>query len=235
MAAGNVHRALALLGRKEDVLHSADAYDVGPLHDIDQGGEGRARWWEDVLRKRPVMSDECWSRALGSEVVIWHGPHPSEHLFMLRACSKLRGATLREVVLPAPDRGGLAAFYGAVAYVEAKEVAAHWGALATIDDAEARAERWVQLRDYRDASIRLLEDGAIHLYPETTYDDALLKGCQLSQWTKTSRVIGNVLGRAAPVGDLFLAWRLRRMLEAGTLEGRGSGPFGMAEEVRLKR
>lgn len=133
-AAGNVQRALKLLRRKEVVLHSEDAYSVGPLYDIDQGGEERARWWKGLLGKRVVLRDECWERARGSEVVLWHGPDANEHLFMLRACSKLGGTTLHEVVLPPPERGDLHARYGAVALVEPKELAAHWASLATIDE-----------------------------------------------------------------------------------------------------
>lgn len=241
LAAERLREVLHLLGRQDEVRHGTDHYAVGPLHDVDSGAHRRAAWWVNVLGEEegPCADDEIWehARASSSTVVLWHGPHPSEYLFMLRACWLLRACAERvhEVALP-PYRGAcLPAFYGALAITQAEQVAAHWSARTQITDLSVRARAWERLRDQPGAWIRVIEQGEIRTLPESTHDEDLLRAC--ADWTDSRLVVATVLADT-PVGDPFLFWRLRLLLAAGRLEGRGEdrpNDVGVPAELRWRR
>ena len=99
-AAEVIEETLRRLGRSETVVSMRDIFNEGPLHDIDAGGASRIAWWTrihgDAVVKEvePEIFDDSdlWDavRAQTADVVIWHGLHPMERVFELRACWQLR-------------------------------------------------------------------------------------------------------------------------------------------------
>ena len=57
-AAGVVRETLARLGRDEGVIANRDAFNVGPLDDVDAGAAGRIVWWTRLFA-RPLDHDEA--------------------------------------------------------------------------------------------------------------------------------------------------------------------------------
>ncbi len=244
-AAEVVRAALGLLGRDETVLFQADAHTDGPLHDVDSGAVERIAWWNRI-RVQPLDETEAknlddaalWEqvRADRSHVVLWHGPHPADRLFELRACWKLREEAPRiwEVALAAGTSRDLPEFYGAVAIWKPEEAADRWERRAKVADVEARAAEWVTLRDEPGEWLRALDDGGVVRRPITAHDSELIDACRNGDWTKSARVVGTVLAEH-PTSDTLLFWRLRELIRMGSLEGRGYNErLGMVDEVRPK-
>ena len=66
-----------------------------------------------------------------------------------------------------------------------------------------------------------------------SYADAHLVARCGAGWTASPRVVVHVMSSHGPIGDGILAWRIRGMLEAGVLEGRGPlNGLGLPEELR---
>jgi len=91
---------------------------------------------------------------------------------------------------------------------------------------------WRRLRA-ENAPFRVVKNLALVSAPITVFDDVLL-ACAGAKWRKSARVVGEALA-SSHVGDLVLFGRLRRLVEAGTLEGRGDFSEMRASEVRLPK
>ena len=147
-AAGVVRETLRRLGRHENVLAMADSFAEGPLKDVDAGADSRVDWYKRInpeLVADALAGDDSdlWERVHASpaDVMLWHGPHPVERIFAIRACWHLRDIPERvyEVALAATGsrwRGGRdrPAFYDAVAIAGPKATVTAWEQRAKIVD-----------------------------------------------------------------------------------------------------
>jgi hypothetical protein len=236
----SVLKNLAVRGR---MVTMRDPLGAGPLHDVDAGGAARMEWWKTVCgeawhARRFDDSPALRRIAEAERVMLWDGPHPDERLWARRACAFARGE-VHEVVLPPHRSRHLGGFYGALAIILTAEAAAHWANRARVDDVAARAAEWTGVRDASGDGIRIVEDDRIveHAYTET--DEHLLQTC--SEWIETPRAVGTVLADW-PIGDRIVVWRVRDLVRAGVLEGRGMGQghfarawSGAPAEIRASR
>jgi hypothetical protein len=160
-AADVVRETLRRLRRDEGVVGMRDAYVEGPLQDADEGGTLRVDWWSrlrgkpmDTTEARALDDGDVWAevRSSPNDVMLWHGPHPVERIFALRACWHLRDQPDRvyEVALPATGRHWKGvmrpAFYDAVPVVGPNETVPAWERRAKVTDVSACAQRWETLR-----------------------------------------------------------------------------------------
>ena len=104
------------------------------------------------------------------------------------------------------------------------------------DAARARyREVWRQLRAEK-APLRVVSGSGLRSAPITSYDEELLSYAT-PQWRKVARIVAEALTQPdefAPRGDMFLAARVRALVNAGRLEARGN-PLNMRfSEVRLR-
>lgn len=246
-AADVVRETLRRLGRDEVVIGMRDTLAEGPLHDVDEGGASRVEWWGRIYGE-PLDADDAlkfddsdlWAQVQGSSqnVLIWHGPHPMERLFALRACWHLRRRAegVHEVAVPASGQtwraGPRPAFYDAIPIIGPNEAVAAWGHRARVIDVADRARRWEELRARPGDWVRVLEGETITHRPITTLDADLVQQCSNEEWTRSLMVVARVLAANA-ITDSFLVWRVRELLRLGTLEGRGEeNRLGLPEEIR---
>ncbi|MBK6697226.1 MAG: DUF1835 domain-containing protein [Myxococcales bacterium] len=243
MAGGHVRKALGELGRDDEVVDLRDGLQVGPLADVDHGAKQRDAWWQMLSAGVPAwqtfaaetsLDDSAlWARLRADPrpVVVWHGPHPGEHLVMLRTCFHLRAHPRRafEVHLGGGGpRRALPSFYRSVA-LSGGEVMGAWQHRRRIHDVHARARRWQRIVAHP-GCLRDLRQGRIVPLAVDVHDASLRAACV--DWTGSTHVLGLVLADL-PVGDLFLIWRVRRLLEAGLLAGRGTNEkLGLPGELR---
>jgi hypothetical protein len=239
-AARFIEEALRQLGRREPVFAMRDWLSDGPLQDIDAGAASRRDWYKRI---NPELTEEdlqeldesdIWAKVRSSpgDVMIWHGPHPAERLFALRACWHLRDQPQRVYEVDLGVRESDPSFTKIVAVTGPKGALEAWERRANVADVSARAKRWEELRDQPGDWIRALNGENIVQHPVTEYDGALLAACERSDWTDPMTIIGKV-SVASPLGFSLLTWRIRELLRAGTLEARGEQiEIGLPAEVR---
>ena len=247
-AAANVIReTVSRLERDEVVIGMRYPLAEGPLQDADEGASSRVEWWSR-LHGKPLDADaarECddvdiWTqvRAAPDDVMLWHGPHPEERIFALRACWHLRDQPERvhEVMLPPSatrwTTGVRPAFYDAIPIVGPDVTVQAWDRRAKVVDVTARARQWEELRGRPGEWVRVLDGESVVHRPITAYDAELLQALRNDEWTRSLKIVGTVLAANAVTGSL-LYWRVRELLRAGTLEGRGDeNQIGLPDEVR---
>ena len=239
-----VRAGLRRVGRDGPVEDFWDDLSVGPLRDVDRGGASRIAWWSKVEGRKPSARDTRMldDRAIGRRivqdhrnVVLWYGPHPTEFLYALRACWMLRRTPewLYEVRLPRHPNPALEPFYGAVGIVGPERVVRGWPTLRRARDVSRRAERWVALRSNPGDTMRLLDGWRVREHPISFRDAELLEHCGVD-WSASMNVLARGVARGGPTGDGVLCWRIRELLRAGVLEGRGRRTrIGLPTELRL--
>lgn len=238
-----VRAALAQVAPDDEVVAVPDRLHVGPVWDIEEGGEARIAFWEEVLppgwheewNAARAAAEQGWSRLRtdGAPVVVWHSAHPAEHLLALRVAAHLLGSGVEtyEVVHP-PVRSSLPAFYSAVSLATPEQVLSLVGSRAPVVDAQARAQEWSRTRANVSTCFRDLTPEGITERPEDAYDSQLLGLCS-SEWKRSAHVLGTMIADI-PTSDDVLAWRLRTLVGRGVLEGRGTLPSDWCpSEVRL--
>jgi hypothetical protein len=243
-AAEVVRETLRRLGRQEPVIAMRDAFAEGPLGDVDEGAASRTEWYRRIhaeLRAEELPGDDTdlWERvrAASAGVMLWHGPHPVERIFAMRACWHLRDEPERvyEVALSASGRKWQGverpAFYDAVAIAGPKVTVPAWDQRATVVDVSERAKRWEELRGQPGDWIRVLEGETIVPLPVTAFDAAIVGACS-GAWSDSLQLAGRIIA-LNPIGFSLLTWRVRELLRSGTLEGRGDrNRIGLPAEVR---
>lgn len=235
-AAKSVRNALASVGRDDEVIGWRDSYSDGPLSDADGDATLRAGWWSRLRGESVAAADlrdaDLWDRVRASPaaVVLWHGPHAAEAIFAKRACFHLPDREPYEATTPGRT-GRLPAFYGAVAISSEEDLVEAWRKRARVSDAAARAAEWLRLRADGGEWLRDLDGETIVHLPLTAHDDELVRTCR-GDWRGSILVVGTVL-TVRPRSDAFLFWRVRELLAAGVLEGRGApNRVGLPDEVR---
>lgn len=242
-AAGVVQETLRRLGRHETVIGMRDSFADGPLGDVDAGAASRTEWYRRIspaLEELPGDDADLWERMRGSgaPVMLWHGPHPVERIFALRACWHLRDAPERiyEVSLSpgsrlGPGGGTRPAFYDAVAIAGPKATILAWDQRAKVIDVSQRAKQWVELRVQPGDWIRILDGETVVALPITAFDAAVVEACS-GEWTASLGLTAKIIAEN-PIGLSLLTWRIRELLRTGLIEGRGDpNQIGLPAEVR---
>lgn len=115
------------------------------------------------------------------------------------------------------------------------------GKFLTDHDREGFEKEWLSLAETRD-TLRIWRNGRIQNVPEDHYDKFIVKKAKKlfgkrgsKGFLKSARVIGEVLGYLDQyVGDSFLEYRIRKLIEARVLEYEGSLEAMRFYSVRLK-
>lgn len=107
---------------------------------------------------------------------------------------------------------------------------------------ESLEKEWLSLSESQE-TLRIWRNGRIQSVPEDYYDQLIIQGAKylhrkpkLNGFMKSARLIGHVLGHLEQhVGDSFLEYRLKKLIEAGVFESEGSLEALRFYSVRLKR
>ncbi|QNB47817.1 DUF1835 domain-containing protein [Thermanaerosceptrum fracticalcis] len=102
-------------------------------------------------------------------------------------------------------------------------------------------QEWLNLADNREV-LRIWQNGRIQSVPEDYYDQYIInrakqlhKKLKTQEFMKSARLIGEVLGHLEQyVGDEFLEYRLKKLIEKGVFEVEGSMEAMRLYSVRLK-
>ncbi|MBO1513562.1 DUF1835 domain-containing protein [Metabacillus bambusae] len=116
------------------------------------------------------------------------------------------------------------------------------GKFFTDHDREDLEKEWLSLSESQE-TLRIWRNGRIQSVPEDYYDQFIIQSAKylhrkpkLNGFMKSARLIGHVLGHLEQyVGDSFLEYRLKWLIEAGIFESEGSLEAMRFYSVRLKK
>lgn len=116
------------------------------------------------------------------------------------------------------------------------------GKSLTDHDREDLEKEWMSLSGSHE-TLRIWRNGRIQGVPENYYDQLIIQGAKylhrkpnLKGFMKSARLIGHVLGQLKQhVGDSFLEYRLKKLIETGIFESEGSLEAMRFYSVRLKQ
>jgi hypothetical protein len=249
----DLRKALARLGRDEEVIALVDDLSFGPIDP--QNPEARHRWveselgysgWEDVVRE----AEEFWMQALsaGSVKVAWISRRTaSEYAGFLAWLARL-GDLPCEIVDPtdamigddSDNRQVLPKRAIPLALLSSNQIVANdilnLRKELAADERSRYAEMWRKLRT-ENAPLRIISGDTLVSAPISFFDPLLLSHAT-TNWQKQALVVGKVLttfldNSVFQTGDLVLVARLRALARAGLLESRGDLNDIQRSEVRL--
>jgi hypothetical protein len=215
------------------LLRFRDIYCVGPLTALGtaDAAASRARYWGALLPGAPPplseFADEearyaqARKAARSGTLVLWVGAHSSSQLWLQRLASELPAhapdVRIADVATAADARGRRTP-----SQFEPDEFGRLLAAARHLDETTRAvlAAEWV--RNAAVASgVRRWVDGRIDHHGDDCYDGLLLAQCD-EGWQPAEQVIGSAQWECDEfIGDVFFAWRLRRLAEAGRVLWRG--------------
>ena len=211
-----------------------EGFGLGPLSDMHQpaGMAARAAWWNHVLKAThrdqwaPDFADHVGLTDLAQApdpdeiAVIWCGANADEQILLRAVCHAWPQTPLwiSEIIKAQPCDRFQKAVGACPSWVLRK--------METLARPLTEQERDELAADWRrltaeDHLVRLYNNREIRGCDETLYDEALLAQCTRA-FKKAIIVAGHVMGANMGIlGDTFLFYRIRAMVDDGVLETQG--------------
>ncbi len=241
-----------------ELVQIRDDFAVGPLQalDTEEGWQARIDWWKGLLRGSPYgeglagsFDDRDTVRILKDKlrenpdetIWIWMGQNQHDvcgYYWLMPQLREFQGRIMVLYMNNLPfinEKGQL--FYPswlheipAKEFIKAKKLARP----VTLSEFEIDPDEWRRLAA-ENAAVRILEGGKkIAGRDENFYDGELLKNIT-PEWQKATRVLTNTLHRMKiKTGDVFIMWRMKRLIDEGKISVTGDMSGGWKEfDVRL--
>lgn len=224
-----------------EVLALKDILHVGPIKKA-QGqsfSQLRTEFWKEVVndeKQEIEVNDlerllEITTKLHNNEddvVWLWMAPWPADicaYYWMLNYMGKHleRFYVLNLAGLPFLDGDGKIYFPKNISEILPKELvkARKLARQVTPAELEVDGDEWLNMTA-ENAGMRLLEGGKkLYTRDESFYDEKILSFCS-QQFQKAHRIVNQVINKlSVPTGDMYLGWRIRKLLENGTLLSEG--------------
>lgn len=237
-----------------EIIILKDILNVGPL--MKEEGQTfsnlRSAFWQEVLGQEKTTPEvDDMERLLDvskkmydepqSTAWFWMAPLPADvcaYHWLLPYLSKHMGRFLIVNIagLPFLNESGKIFFPESIAQIPAREIvkATKLARPVNASEVEVDSYEWKKLQR-ENAGIRIHGGGKkLSSQPETFYDQKLLDHCT-TQFQKASKLLAQAMQKQnIPTGDLYLAWRLRRMAAEGQLVLQGDVTKSLKDfEVKL--
>lgn len=239
------------------IVQIKDDYAVGPLGNmyVGEGIENRRQWWRDVLAggdaDGKADSDDVDDYKTVAELVgtmrrdenetIWIWAAQNKHdvsgyYWLLNYMKEFQGRVFILYLNNLPflnEKGNI--FYPtwlseipAREYLKAKKLARE----ITPSEFEVDPDEWTRLCN-ENKGVRLLEGGKKLVQEDYDFYDAELKKLVTGDWQKASKIIHTHLTKAKnTTGDMYLLWRLKKMIGEDMFDVQGS--VGKMKEFEVK-
>lgn len=224
-----------------EVLALKDILHVGPIKKA-QGqsfSQLRTEFWKEVVndeKQEIEVNDlerllEITTKLHNNEddvVWLWMAPWPADicaYYWMLNYMGKHleRFYVLNLAGLPFLDGDGKVYFPKNISEILPKELvkARKLARQVTPAELEVDGDEWLNMTA-ENAGMRLLEGGKkLYTRDESFYDEKILSFCS-QQFQKAHRIVNQVINKlSVPTGDMYLGWRIRKLIENGTLLSEG--------------
>jgi hypothetical protein len=238
-----------------NVVVLKDILNVGPL--LKEEGQTfsqmRSAFWQEIApnEKLEILVDDMERMlAVSKEMYeneaanawFWMAPLPADicaYYWLLHYLSKHNGRfhLLNIAGLPFLDEQGKLYFPKSIAELSAKEILKATKLARPVSNSEIEVDtyEWKQIQA-QNAAIRSMGGGKkINNNTVDFYDHLLLAKCTNS-FQKAQKIIHAAIGKEnnIPTGDLYLSWRLRELVNLGTLQIQGeNGKSPKDFEVKL--
>ena len=235
-----------------EVVEIKDEWGVGPLKDIDteEGWQARIDWWIQLVAGSPyeknvgTFDDRETVKAIKEkldadetlEAWIWMGQNQHDVTGYYWLMPQLKPYQGRIFVLylnnlPFINEKGHLFYPWSVNDILPKEVvkAKKLARPITLSEFEVDPDEWKKISD-ENATVRILEGGKkIVGKDDSFYDGEVLKNIT-NEWQRATRVLTNTLHRMKiKTGDVFLMWRMKRLINEGKIETMGDLNAGWKE------
>ncbi len=224
-----------------EVVIIKDVLNVGPLQkEEDQSfSEMRTAFWQQVVlsEKNSIVVDDFdrlsqvsieLSKNEEAKAWLWIAPWPADlcsYYWCLQYLGKYLGRffVVNIAGLPFLDESGKIFFPKSIAEILPKEIikAKRLARAVNAAELETDGEEWRKIVA-ENAGVRILEGGKRLTSKNDDYYDNQLNSFCSHQYQKASRIITQALSKFnVPTGDLYLGWRLRKMVDIGRLQVQG--------------
>ena len=248
---------------KGDIVEIKDDYAVGPIIDIyeEYGYQQRRDWWKELLKHSPYEEqlnivddklavhnlirtlDEPFDEAQGDkkeEVWIWMGQNQHDVCGYYWLMSQLKNYQGRIQVLylnnlPFINEKGNIFYPTHLSEIQPKEFlkAKKLARQITLSEFELDPDEWKKLCN-ENAAVRILEGGKKIANKEESFYDKDVLSAVTAEFQKLTKLLHNILSKLkVQTGDVFLVWRIKKLIEEGKIEMQGDWSKGW-KEVEIK-
>lgn len=229
-----------------EVFLVKDDYAVGPLQEIytADGIEARKNWWREVLAggdgdggvdKGLVDDNKLIAELLiklntdaEEKIWIWAAQNKHDVSGYYWLMSQLKNYQGRVYILylnnlPFINEKGNIFYPEWISHIQPKEMlkAKKLSRLITPSEFEVDPDEWTKICA-DEKMVRLLEGGKKLSQEGDDFYDAELKTFITSDWQKASKIIHQFLNKAkSTTGDMFLLWRLKKLLSTDLYDVQG--------------
>ncbi len=225
---------------KGEIINFRADHSIGPIDEVDSknGLEKRIKWFEENLsevfeedyleyiEKEFIDTYESIKNIdLDSKIVIWYGENTSDQVGLRYLIGQLRSEELYEVnvsnsyIEDYNDNKYKPRALGECVPKELNQI------ILTMKKIEKEKRNslindWEILRKSKE-NLRILIENRIIGVEESYYDNDILSNCSFN-FKKAARIIGITMGKSHQlIGDAYIDYRVRRLIESGKVEYRG--------------
>ncbi len=243
-----------------EVIQINDDLAVGPIENIHlgEGIEIRKNWWREVLagggdldgaldndekNDLNTIANLVGAMRRNEEDVLWIWAAQNKHdvcgyYWLLHYVKEFQGrvSILYLNNLPFLNEKGQVFYPTWLSEITAKEFlkAKKLAREITLSEFEVDPDEWAKLCN-ENGCVRLLEGGKKLVSEDANFYDAELKKYVTADWQKASKIIHQFLSKAQhKTGDMFLLWRLKKMIAMELFDVQGKVRYMKDFEVKTK-
>ncbi len=240
-----------------EIIHIKDDFAVGPIADIyeTEGYQSRRDWWKKLLENSPyveqmdIVDDKLTVHQLkqnldadfNEQAWIWMAPNQHDVCGYYWLINQLKEYESRVYILSLnnlpfiSEKGNI--FYPIdlheippKEFIKAKKLARP----VTISEFELDSDEWKKLCS-ENGMVRILEGGKKIISKESSYYDDDILAALTKEPQKLNKVFQTLFGKMkVHTGDVFLVWRMKELMNDGSIELQGDWNTGW-KDIALKK
>ncbi|MCY6484208.1 DUF3658 domain-containing protein [Clostridium aestuarii] len=228
-----------------------DDLSTGSIYELERNIDKRVQWFKQMFIETVELEfikeidkeiEENYNLELSipedGKIIVWHGDNVIEQTALRYLANRFKNNEIYEIsVSKSVEKEFNGEKYKARATGECnpEEIGKALENISLIkeDTKQMFMDEWNELRKSK-STLRILKDGKIINVDESYYDADILEYTP-NEFMKAARVIGTVMGMSQQVvGDTFIDYRLRKLIEAGKIEYRGKLRSMREFDIKIK-
>ncbi|MBI9010999.1 MAG: DUF1835 domain-containing protein [Clostridiales bacterium] len=237
---------------KGEIINFREDHSIGPIYGIDnETGLGkRIKWFEKIIKEVSAYDyfediekefintyNSIKNIDIDSKIVIWHGENTGNQVGLRYLVALLNKRDLYEInvsQLHVEDYDNTRYKPRTFAECAPKEVEHLIITMKKFEKERCNSliNDWEILRTSKE-NLRILENDRILGVDESYYDHDILSNCTFN-FKKAAKVVGKTMGQSEQlIGDTYVDFRVRKLIESGKIEYRGDLETMRDFEIRV--